>query len=268
MDSGLIYLIIFVILLIIVIAGSIKRGFHPTKFFLSIIAIFFTPGLIAAFVRGVLILFSNHTIWGPVLVGLAIGIILYEIIFKRLFGFSTFEHELSHAIIALLFFRKITKFVVTRYNGGYIEYSEGFGGEVGNHFISLGPYFLPTFTLISIIIRPFLPLDWFPWFDVWISITFSYQTMNNVDEIKSNWSKKWFRIVGSGDYTETDIGKEGYIFSFIMIIALKLLIISMIMFIMVGDYSILLEWLRIIWIRSIDFFQPIFTEIYYYVIKL
>lgn len=268
MESGSIYLIIFIILLILVIAGSIKRGFHPTKFFLSIIAIFFIPGLIAAFGKGVLILFSNNTIWVPVLVGLAIGIILYEIIFKRLFGFSTFEHELSHAIIALLFFRKVTKFVVTRYNGGYIESSEGFGGKVGNHFISLGPYFLPTFTLISILIRPLLPVTWFPWFDIWIGITFSYQTMNNFDELKDNWSKKWFRLAGSGEYTETDIGKEGYIFSFTMIIALKLLLISMLMFIIVGDYSILLEWLRIIWRQSINFFQPIFTELYYYVRNL
>lgn len=268
MESGLIYLIIFIILLILVIAGSIKRGFHPTKFFLSIIAIFFTPGLIAAFGKGVLMLFSTNTIWVPVLVGLAIGIILYEIIFKRLFGFSTFEHELSHAIIAILFFRKITKFVVTRYNGGYIEHSEGFGGKVGNHFISLGPYFLPTFTLISILIRPFLPGTWFPWFDIWIGITFSYQTMNNIDELKGNWSKNWFRIAGTGDYSETDIGKEGYIFSFIMITALKLLLISMLMYIMTSDYSILFEWLRIIWKQSINFFQPIFTEMYYYVRNL
>jgi len=92
--------------------------------------------------------------------------------------------------------------------------------------------------------------------------------MNNIDELKGNWSKNWFRLAGSGDYSETDIGKEGYIFSFIMITALMLLLISMLMYIMKSDYSILLEWLRIIWKQSINFFQPIFTEMYYYVRNL
>lgn len=149
-----------------------------------------------------------------------------------------------------------------------MQHSGGFGGELGDHFISLGPYFLPTFTLISILLRPFLPITWFPWFDVWIGITFSYQTMNNLDEIRRNWSKEWFKSVGSGVYIETDIGHEGYIFSFIMIITLKLFLISMLMFIMVKDYSILIEWLRIIWKQSIIFFRPIFFEMYYYIVSL
>jgi hypothetical protein len=145
---------------------------------------------------------------------MAAGFILFEIIFKRLWGFSTFEHELSHALVALLFFRRIKKFKVTRFDGGYVEYTNGFGGEAGNHFIALGPYFLPTFTLLSVLVRPFFPIAWFPWFDVWIGITFSYQTMNNIEELRRNWTRERFRLAGGVQLTNTDIGTRRLYFFF------------------------------------------------------
>jgi hypothetical protein len=218
MERGLAFIIVTCIIIFLVTAGSIKKGFHTARFTLSLFALFFAPGLAIAFWKGILMILSGPVLWLPVTAGLLSGIVLYEVIFRRWWGFSTFEHELTHALVALLFFRRIKKFVVTRYDGGYIVNTAGFGGEVGNHFIALAPYFLPTFTLLSVLIRPFLPTIWFPWYDVWIGITFSFQTISNFGELKQNWTAKSFRQAKTGAQTKTDIGQEGFIFSFIMIV--------------------------------------------------
>ncbi len=265
MERGLAYLAVFLLILVLVIAGSIRKGFQPTKFWLSLVALFFMPGLVVAFGQGLLLFFVRKELWIPVLAGIVLGVIFYKVVFRRLWGFSTFEHELSHALIALLFFRRIKKFVVTRFNGGYIEYTDGFGGKTGNHFIALGPYFLPTFTLLSVLIRPFLANAWFPWFDVWIGITFSYQTLNNIDELRRNWTRERFLLAGGGGLTNTDIGHEGYIFSFIIILALKLLFLGFLMYMLSGGYLALPLWLTIVWNKSIGFFEPVVSQTYVYV---
>ncbi len=255
MDKAFLNLPVILFILLLIVAGSYKKKFHFAKFWLSITAVIFLPGLASAFFEGFHLLSVRNDIWMSVLLGSLAGIFLYKVIFRKMYGFSTFEHELSHALVALVFFRRIKKFVVTRHNGGYIEYSEGFGGNVGNYFISLGPYFLPTFTLFSVLIRPFLPDTWFPVYDFWIGVTFSYQMMNNVDEIRMNWTKKRFRSAGTAKYTETDIGKEGYIFSFIIILALKLFILSQLLFILVKGYSGIWENLEFIAEKSLVFYQ-------------
>ena len=261
MEAGLVYLLIFGSILIIIIYGSINYKFHFIKFSLSIAGIFFIPGLTVALGQNLLLFFSEQVLWIPALTGIAAGIILHEIIFKRIEGFSTFEHELSHALVALFFFRKIKKFKVTRYNGGYVEYTNGFGGEAGNHFITLAPYFLPTFTLVSVFIRPFLPASWFPLFDVWIGITFSYQTLNNIKELQRNWTHARFHPAGRKELTKSDIGIEGYIFSLIMIFALKLLFLSLLMSIIVNGYTAFPHLCKTIWQQSLQFFHPPVAEI-------
>jgi|GEM_PF-1158474 len=268
MERGLVYIIITITLIFLVTAGSIKKGFHTARFTLSFFALFFAPGLAIAFREGILKMISDTALWLPIAAGLLSGLIIYELIFKRWWGFSTFEHELTHALVALLFFRRIKKFVVTRYEGGYIVNTSGFGGEAGNHFIALAPYFLPTFTLLSVMIRPFLPATWFPWYDVWIGITFSYQSLSNFGELKQNWTAKPFRQAKTGTETKTDIGKEGFIFSFVMIFTLKLLFISMMMYIIAGSYAALSEWLRIIVKNSTVFYLHVFAEMYGYLKKL
>jgi hypothetical protein len=268
MERGLAYVIITIILILLVTAGSIKKGFHTAQFILSLFALFFAPGLAIAFWKGILMMITNQALWMPVAAGFLLGIVLYEVIFKRWWGFSTFEHELTHALVALLFFRRIKKFVVTRYEGGYIVNTSGFGGEAGNHFIALAPYFLPTFTLLSVLIRPFLPATWFPCYDVWIGITFSYQTLSNFGELKQNWTAKPFRQAGTGAQINTDIGQEGFIFSFVMIVTLKLLFLSMMMFIAAGDYAAMTEWMGIILKQSTGFYYHVFAEMYGYTEKL
>lgn len=261
MEKGLLYIVALVILMVAVTAGSIKNGFQPARFILSIVALYFIPGLAVALYKGSLFLVHDSGIRLPLLAGLIAGFILHEILHKRLPALATFEHELTHAIAAVFFFRRISKFVVTRNQGGYIESSGGFGGKTGDYFITLAPYFLPTFTLFSVLIRPFLPAQWFPWYDIWIGISFSFQVMSNMAEIKQNWTKRKFRPAHGGVLTHTDIGKEGYIFSFIMIVCLKLLFTGIMFFILWGNYAAIRLWFGYTGDYSYRFFFPVYSHI-------
>ncbi|MCQ2136327.1 MAG: hypothetical protein MJY67_05365 [Bacteroidales bacterium] len=62
--------------------------------------------------------------------------------------FMTFAHEFIHTIFAMLFLRKINRFVVDDKNS-HISYSSGFA-SIGYRHINLMPYCFPFFTWIMI----------------------------------------------------------------------------------------------------------------------
>lgn len=84
----------------------------------------------------------------------AIGFVSFAVfwaIFKRFLQvICTFEHELTHLIVGLLFLKIPKSFNVTFTQGGYVEM---YGGK--NFLVSLAPYFLPTVCYLM------LPLVWF-----------------------------------------------------------------------------------------------------------
>ena len=72
------------------------------------------------------------------LVGGLIFLFLWYFIFSSRSGFwSTLEHELTHAVFALIFFKRIHTISASRRSGGHITI------EGGNIIIALGPYVLP-----------------------------------------------------------------------------------------------------------------------------
>ena len=58
--------------------------------------------------------------------------------------FSTLEHELTHAIFAILSLNRVTGLNATGREGGVTHY-QGYG----NWVITLAPYFVPTVTIPS-----------------------------------------------------------------------------------------------------------------------
>ena len=86
----------------------------------------------------------------PFVIGFA-AFALFWMIFKRFLQvFCTFEHELTHLIVGLLFLKIPKSFKVTFTQGGYVEM---YGGQ--NFLVTLAPYFLPTVCYLI------LPLAWF-----------------------------------------------------------------------------------------------------------
>ena len=121
----------------------------------------------------------------PYLVGTVLGIFFDLAVVRRISGLDTFRHEVGHALTALVFFRRIDRFVVTRH-GGEVYHSGGFGGELADDIIGLAPYTIPVLYLSSVLVRPFFLSRWFPWFDVWVGFAFGLHLWGNFRDIISD----------------------------------------------------------------------------------
>ncbi len=264
MEKGFIYSVVIVIIFLLILISSFKRRFYITRMIMQLVGLFIIPGITVLFFNEARILIHDNSALLPISGGFAGGIFLYYFLLKRWIGFSTFEHELTHAIVALLFFRRIKRFVVTKYKGGYIQHSNGFGGEFGNRMISLAPYYLPTMMLLSVLARPFLPDIWFPWYDIWIGITFAWQLMDSIDEIKRNWSSRLFLTANTDTVSHTDIKMSGFIFSFIIIVALLLFFLGIILFIINNGYEGIGNWLKSLFSTAYNIWHALFREILTY----
>jgi len=188
------------------------------RFLIGIVLLALLPGVTAAFALHVVFLTHVPTILIPIGIGTFLGILLDHFVLHRVPVVETFEHELTHAVVALMFFRRVTGFVVKR-SGGTVSHQGGFGGQFGTDVIGLAPYMLPLFTLFSVIARPWVPPTWFPWYDGWIGVTFGYHVWSAIEEIQESWTKRSFVSAGTGMITQTDIARRGYIYSAIFIAA-------------------------------------------------
>jgi hypothetical protein len=207
------------------------------RFFLGLLALFIIPGSAMAFWDALSVIASNRELWIPLVAGMAAGIPLYFTVIKKIPYISTFEHELTHALVALLFFRKIHKFIVTSNRGGQVQYSGNFGGEFGTLLIGLAPYYLPTFTLISVLVRPFLPAGWFPWFDGFIGATLAFHIFSTLEETKLSWTKQSFASAGDNRKTKSDIGEVGYILAILVIAGFGIFLLGLSLQLIGSGYS-------------------------------
>ena len=109
--------------------------------------------------------------------------------------FETFTHELTHTLIAILFFRKIHSFEAKN-NSGQIMTS---GNDNTLVFVDLAPYCLPIYTFILLAIRSicYSPFLWCIDIIIGISLAFHINTF-----------KKQI-----GNY-QTDINKRPLYFSY------------------------------------------------------
>lgn len=224
---------------------------------LTLISLFLLPGAAISFWKGALLISGAQSIWQPLVLGVVAGGIFYYLVVKRITGLNTFEHELTHAVVALLFFRRINRFISTKHGGGSVQHSGGFGGEVGSHLIGLAPYYLPTSTLFSAMARPFVPSHWLMWFLGFIGVTFAYHTLSTFEETKNNWTKESFASAGSGEWTLSDIGRRGYVFSGLLIATLTLATHGVICFLLIRGYQGLSSWASTVWSKSIEVYVPI-----------
>lgn len=215
------------------------------RFLGSVLLLIILPGALTAFRASGLSVMQLSPIW-PLLAGFVVGLILDHILFRKIPGLETFEHELTHAIAAMMFFRRVTGFSVTRHRGGHCVHTGSFGGRFGDDFITMAPYVLPTFTFLSVMIRPLLPAGAFPWFDIWVGLTFGFHILSNLREIRQSWSRDWF-VSSSGEYAQTDLGKSGLVFSFLYIPIVSLVILGLMAAVLANGYRGVLIWVDAFW---------------------
>lgn len=85
-----------------------------------------------------------------------------------------FTHELTHTLVALLFLRKISTFVV-REKECYVAYSSGWFGYVP---ITLSPYCVPLYTLMILPFRYAANIEFMQIFDFLLGFTYMFHIMS------------------------------------------------------------------------------------------
>ena len=204
------------------------------------------PGVAAAFVT-IIVAFSHvPSLLVPIGAGTVLGILLDQFVIRKFPVVETFEHEFTHAVVALLFFRRITGFTVRRI-GGTVAHRGRFGGVFGSDCIGLAPYILPTFTLFSVLARPYVPAGGFPWYDVWIGTTFGYHLWSMLEETRVAWTKQAFPSADGSERTQSDIGRRGYIYSGIFIATGVLLVHGLLVAVLLGGMPGVAAWGRESW---------------------
>jgi hypothetical protein len=129
------------------------------------------PLILASVIEAFSFLAAN---FAPLLLNwLTYGFILYLILYvfflhNKIVFFEIFEHELGHALVALLFFRKIDIFFATSYRG-LVYCPEGVSLP-----IALAPYFLPVFTLPLLLIKPFVNASVYQTVDFFLGLTLAF----------------------------------------------------------------------------------------------
>jgi branched-subunit amino acid transport protein AzlD len=114
----------------------------------------------------------------PILIGFTAYMALWFLIFKRKevgSYFSTLEHELTHAIFAILTGHAIQRIRVTAHEGGEIVYK----GK-GNWLITIAPYFFPTVTVLLLSIRLFIEQNY--WLEMGIGASIAFHITSSYVE--------------------------------------------------------------------------------------
>lgn len=123
----------------------INRGLALSKWPIAAFSLSLIPAAISTLYSLLAELIAHPSTIGYFALGATLYLTLDHFLFKKRFmgsSFSTFEHELTHALFAWLTFHRVTKLKVTWNSGGMIEIM----GQ-GNWLISIAPYWFPTLCL-------------------------------------------------------------------------------------------------------------------------
>ena len=141
------------------------------KWPVALLAILILPFSAIAFWEALTKLTVNGIGPNDFLMGVIVYFVAWLFFFRsRLVGsyLSTLEHELTHALFALLTLHRVKGLKVTGYNGGHVTYS----GGMGNWLITISPYFVPTLAFMLLPVQAWMgPI---PLFEFILGLTTSY----------------------------------------------------------------------------------------------
>lgn len=124
--------------------------------------------------------------------------------FEKKFEFySTFEHELTHNLWAIFFFKKPTGFRVNEDGTGLFQWIGA--GKFSKVFILLAPYFFPTACFLWLPFYEICKEEYYWLYFMLMGIFFGYHLISTYQEIGIH---------------QTDITENGIVYSFIVITCL------------------------------------------------
>jgi len=157
-------------------SGTIDRVIGWLKWPCAVLALLALPGSAGA-VLGLLgrVLGSPVPIF-PFLGGVVLYVLLWRIYRRRpVFGslFSTFEHELTHAVFAWMTWHKVVGLRATWRRGGNVTIV----GK-GNWLITVAPYFFPTLCVLLGLLLALVPAERLLWVNALLGATLAYHVIS------------------------------------------------------------------------------------------
>lgn len=192
------------------------------RIFKFVIAVLSVPFLIAASyslyneIGKIYSLDSNQSFF---ILGAVVYLVIHTVLFKPNVVYI-FGHELTHALAMFVSAGKVKSFKVGK-KGGEVK------GTKSNLFISLAPYFFPTYTLIIILLWIFAKQFWdvrdfISAFLFAVGLTLTFHFVMTVEFLKTK---------------QPDLIKSGYLFSIALIYFINLSIAALILNFVFTDFS-------------------------------
>ena len=193
------------------------------KFLLAAFLLVIGYGTLLAVIKLAPQLWQSLTPPHSFLLGAALFLPLYLILRRRYAVWGTMEHELTHALTALLFLRRVRSISAGEKHG-----ETEFSGR-GSAVITLAPYFLPTLALLPLGLRPLLAPAYQTWVDLLLGSLFLYYLISNLRESHP---------------AQPDLRRHGLLFSYSVILPLNLLLLSLLLLLGTGNEQLLPQFLN------------------------
>lgn len=152
--------------------------------------------------------------------GLAAFVVIHAFVKKNMTWLETFSHELTHIVVALLFFRRIHSFHAEEGSG--VVYTSG-TTQKGLIPMALAPYCLPIFTYILLSIRSLMDFHGMWFFDIVAGMSIAF----HISCFKHQ----------TGNY-QTDINQYPLFFSYLYIYVARLINICIIIVAFYPHYNV------------------------------
>ena len=179
----------------VAIADGIDRFFHWTRWPIAVLLVLLILPVASACLSLLTSIVKAPKSIMPFAGGMCLYLMIWTIVFRhwRATWFSSLEHELTHALLAILTFHRVVDIRTTWRSGGHIRYA----GR-GNWLITLSPYFFPTIGLIVLSLFVFLPTRWTHIADAVLGAAHGFHLTSTIRETH---------------FGQADLKQAGYLFS-------------------------------------------------------
>lgn len=171
----------------------------------------------------------------------AVGFIVFAVIWRlfrrKLQVVCTFEHEITHLIFGLLFFKLPKGFKVTMHEGGHVKLTGS------NFLIYLAPYFFPTVSYFLLLFLFFVPTGY-------LNIFYGILGASLAFHLISTWTELHLK--------QSDLQKSGILFSLAFLPVANLIFYGALLVLIFGKTSDFLNFWSVGAVESLNLVMSIF----------